>query len=225
MREGFDLTMLRRPDEVVEPATRFAVARALIDASDCKTCHNVETKSNGPSYKEIASKYQGDASAGEKLAAKIRDGGTGVWGEATMPAHPGLTPHEAQSIVQYLLAIDDKTINAFPAKGSVPTKPPDGDTGRGAFVVRAVYTDKGAGKLPPHTVESVGVRRSPQISATRADVIRGATTRFEANGAQEAVVGVANSYVAFTRLDLTGIKQITLAAQAPARENFLGWDD
>lgn len=139
-----------------------------------------------------------------------------------MPAHPGLTPHEARSIVQYLLAIDDKTINAFPAKGTVPTKPPEGDTGRGAFVVRAVYTDNGARSLPAHTVDAVALRRSPQISATRADVISGATTRFEANGAVETVVGVSNSYVAFTRVDLTGIRQITLAAQAPARENFLG---
>ncbi len=222
VREGFDIAALRRPDETVDPATRFAVARALMESSDCKTCHNVESKSNGPSYTEIGEKYRGDASAVDKLAAKVRDGGSGVWGEATMPAHPGLTPHEARSIVQYLLAIDDKTINVFPAKGTVPTKPPEGDTGRGAFVVRAVYTDNGARPLPAHTVDAVVVRRSPQISATRADVISGATTRFEANGAMETVVGIANSYVAFTRVDLTGIKQITLAAQAPARENFLG---
>ena len=91
-----------------------------------------------------------------------------------------------------LLAIDDKTINVFPAKGTVPTKPPEGDTGRGAFVVRADSTDNGARPLPAHTVDAVVVRRSPQISATRADVISGATTMFEANGAMETVVGVAN---------------------------------
>jgi cytochrome c len=222
VREGFDVAALRRPDETVNPGTRFAVARAVMEGSDCRTCHNAETKSNGPAYREIAGKYQGDAGAIEKLAAKIRDGGSGIWGDATMPAHPGLTLHEARSIVQYLLAIDDKTINAFPAKGSIATKPPDGDTGRGAFVVRAVYTDKGAGKLPAHTVDAVAVRRSPLISATRADVLSGATTRFEANGAVETVVGVPNSYIAFNRIDLTGIKQITLAAQAPAREDFSG---
>ncbi|HEX7778549.1 MAG TPA: hypothetical protein VF424_04890, partial [Vicinamibacterales bacterium] len=118
--------------------------------------------------------------------------------------------------------IDDKTINTLPARGTVPTKIPDGDSGRGAFLVRAVYTDKGAGKLPAHTVDAMALRRSPQMSATRADVIKGATTRFEANGAVEAIVGMPGSYIAFTRLDLTGIRQISLAAQAPAREGFAG---
>ena len=110
----------------------------------------------------------------------------------------------------------------FRRKGTVPTKPPEGDTGRGRVRRSSRLHRQRRAPLAAHTVESVVVRRSPQISATRADVISGATTRFEANGAQETVVGVANSYVAFTRVDLTGIKQITLAAQAPARENFLG---
>ena len=222
VREGFDLSALRQPDEKVDPSTRFAVPRAVMAMSDCKTCHNLDSKSNGPSYVDIAAKYRTDAGALEKLAAKVREGGSGVWGEANMPAHPGLTPYEARSIVQHLLAIDDKTINALPASGTVPTRIPDGDNGRGAFLVRAVYTDKGARNLPPHTVEAVAVRRSPQMSATRADVIKGATTRFEANGAVETIVGMPGSYIAFTRLDLTGIRQISLAAQAPAREGFAG---
>ncbi|GDY21181.1 hypothetical protein LBMAG56_25270 [Verrucomicrobiota bacterium] len=37
-------------------------------------------KSAGPSYLEIARKYQNDAPAREKLAAKIISGGGGVWG-------------------------------------------------------------------------------------------------------------------------------------------------
>ncbi len=222
VREGFDLAALRQGEEPVDASTRHAVPRALIAMSDCKTCHNLDSKSNGPSYVQMAEKYQSDPAAPERLAAKIREGGTGVWGEATMPAHPGLTAHEARSIVQYLLAVNDKTINTIQPKGTIPTKTPEGDTGRGAFLVRAVYTDKGARNLQPHTVEALTVRRSPSISATRADVISGAATRFEANGALETIVGVANSYIAFTRLDLTGIKQIALAAQAPAREGFLG---
>jgi cytochrome c len=222
VREGFEVAALREIEQKVDAATRHAVPRAVMAMSDCKTCHNLDSKSNGPSYLQMAEKYQGDASAVDRLATKIREGGSGVWGEATMPAHPGLTVHEARSIVQYLLAINDKTINVHPARGTVPAKAPEGDNGRGAFVVRAVYTDKGAGKLPPHTVEAIAVRRSPQMSATRADVMSGATTRFEANGALETVVGVPNAYIVFTKLDLTGIRQIALAVQAPAREGFLG---
>ena len=42
----------------------------LMGKSDCKSCHQVETKSIGPSYKDISLKYKSDAQAIEKLAKK-----------------------------------------------------------------------------------------------------------------------------------------------------------
>ena len=38
-----------------------------------------------------------------KLVEKIRAGGKGVWGETNMPAHPGLSPAEAKSIIEYVM--------------------------------------------------------------------------------------------------------------------------
>ena len=58
---------------------------ALAKAKNCMSCHQVAVKVLGPAYKDVAAKYKGDAGAVDKLAAKIKAGGKGVWGEIPMP--------------------------------------------------------------------------------------------------------------------------------------------
>ncbi|MFB1016787.1 MAG: cytochrome C', partial [Burkholderiaceae bacterium] len=53
---------------------------ALAKSKNCMACHAVDRKLVGPSYKDVAAKYAGDAAAADKLAAKIMKGGSGVWG-------------------------------------------------------------------------------------------------------------------------------------------------
>jgi cytochrome c551/c552 len=36
---------------------------------------------------------------------KIINGGSGVWGEVAMPAHPAIKPTEAKQIVDYILSL------------------------------------------------------------------------------------------------------------------------
>src|SRR5271167_3567588 len=50
----------------------------LINASDCTSCHSVDQEVVGPPFSAIAKRYAGQADAQEKLAAKIRDGGSGM---------------------------------------------------------------------------------------------------------------------------------------------------
>ncbi len=51
---------------------------ALAKSKNCMACHAVDRKLVGPSYKDVATKYAGDAAAADKLAAKIMKGGSGV---------------------------------------------------------------------------------------------------------------------------------------------------
>src|SRR5471032_3342159 len=53
----------------------------------CMGCHAVDRKLVGPSFEQIAGKYKGDAQAQARLEAKVRDGGSGVWGVLPMPSH------------------------------------------------------------------------------------------------------------------------------------------
>jgi cytochrome c len=62
-----------------------ADASALAAKYNCQTCHAADKKVVGPSYKEVAAKYAGDSGAPTKLAKKVKDGGSGVWGPVPMP--------------------------------------------------------------------------------------------------------------------------------------------
>ena len=62
-------------------------AEALAQKSGCLACHSVEKKILGPAYKDVAAKYKGDKGAEAKLIAKVKAGGSGVWGPMPMPAN------------------------------------------------------------------------------------------------------------------------------------------
>lgn len=77
--------------------------QALLNANACLGCHEVEKKLVGPSFREIAAKYAGDGGAGARLAAKIRNGGKGAWGEIPMPGNSVLTDAELASLSGWVL--------------------------------------------------------------------------------------------------------------------------
>lgn len=81
----------------------------IVANSDCLTCHRVDERLQGPTYREIANKYANyPDTIVTHLAKKIIDGGTGVWGEIAMTPHPQLTPEEAESCVKYILLLKDE---------------------------------------------------------------------------------------------------------------------
>jgi len=76
---------------------------ALAKAKNCMACHAIDKKIVGPAYKDVAAKYKGDAGAVDKLAAKVKAGGKGVWGEIPMPPN-NVTPDEAKKLVTWILS-------------------------------------------------------------------------------------------------------------------------
>jgi cytochrome c len=76
-----------------------------LKASDCTSCHMVERKIVGPSYAEVAAKYENTEENVSMLAAKVIAGGVGVWGEVPMPAHPGLSEEDAKDMIRYVLLL------------------------------------------------------------------------------------------------------------------------
>jgi cytochrome c len=75
----------------------------LAKAKGCMACHAVDRKLVGPGYQEVAAKYRGDGSAVAKLAAKVREGGSGTWGPVPMPPNPALAEADAKGLVQWIL--------------------------------------------------------------------------------------------------------------------------
>ena len=78
-------------------------ATPLLAKYNCTACHTVDKKLVGPSYKEVAAKYAGDAGAAAKLEQKVKNGGTGVWGQIPMP--PNAVPDaDLKTLVEWILA-------------------------------------------------------------------------------------------------------------------------
>mgnify|MGYP005753013683 FL=1 len=76
-----------------------------IKSSDCTSCHMVERKIVGPSYAEVAAKYENNDENVAMLAKKVIEGGVGVWGEVPMPPHPALSEDDAKDMVRYVLLL------------------------------------------------------------------------------------------------------------------------
>jgi cytochrome c len=81
-----------------------AAAKALAAKSACLACHAVDKKIVGPAYKDVAAKHQGQADALEKVAARIKSGGSGMYGPVPMPPQPALKDDELKLLAAWVLA-------------------------------------------------------------------------------------------------------------------------
>jgi cytochrome c len=77
---------------------------ALATSKNCMSCHAVERKILGPSFKEIAAKYKDNKGAPDMLAGKIIKGGSGVWGQVPMPANNQVSEADAKKLAAWILS-------------------------------------------------------------------------------------------------------------------------
>jgi cytochrome c len=84
-------------------ATTEADATKLLAKYNCSACHALDKKLVGPSFKDIAAKYAGDATASARLAKKIKLGGSGAWGTIPMPPN-SLSNEDNEALVEWILA-------------------------------------------------------------------------------------------------------------------------
>ena len=78
---------------------------ALAKAKNCMSCHAVDKKLVGPSYKDVAKKYAGDKAAADALATKVMKGTKGAWGPVPMPANPQVNEADAKKLVAWILSL------------------------------------------------------------------------------------------------------------------------
>ena len=77
---------------------------ALAKKYNCLTCHAVDKKLIGPSYKDVAAKYKGDAGAEAKLTGKVKKGGSGTWGQIPMPPNASVPDADVKALVKWILS-------------------------------------------------------------------------------------------------------------------------
>ncbi|AKD02074.1 c-type cytochrome [Pontibacter korlensis] len=91
--------------EAVGGQGNYEKGAKLIAMSDCLSCHQEDKKLVGPSYVEVAEKYEFNDKNVDYLAEKIIKGGAGVWGQIPMTSHPDLSQDDAKEMAKYVLSL------------------------------------------------------------------------------------------------------------------------
>ncbi len=90
-------------------APALAQQDALLKKNGCYACHRDVGRMVGPGYNEVAEKYRGELGAEARLELearlerKVRNGGSGVWGQLVMPPHPAIAEAELKAMITTIL--------------------------------------------------------------------------------------------------------------------------
>lgn len=87
------------------PGTPAWADDEMYKTKNCFACHRIDRNTLGPSFKSVAAKYADDKEAEARLAKKIREGGSGVWGAVPMPAQPQVSEEESLTLSRWILQL------------------------------------------------------------------------------------------------------------------------
>lgn len=203
------------PGQSMTSDFRVLIGGMKLNASDCYSCHTISKKSVGPTFKDVAEKYKNDNAAAKYLAGKIINGGSGVWGEVAMSAHPDLTPENAKQMVDFILSLSAPPKKSLPLQGTYKTNE-KGNIGA-VYMVKASYNDNGAKDVPSVYADSLVILRHPEILFSVADLRKGSMNiKTPSTGGQIELMTNAGDYIGYEKIDLEGIKQLEILGSGNA---------
>ncbi|RZK79062.1 MAG: carbohydrate-binding protein, partial [Pedobacter sp.] len=208
LSEGYDMTVVAQKQRTFDASAQFEVAKGLIKKSDCNACHAVNSKSLGPSFTDVALKYKGSVTAQNFLVKKIANGGSGVWGDAMMPAHSTMPSSDLNAIVKYILSLSNKQTaqKSLPVAGTYVTKVQPNQTNKGSFIFRAAYQDRGTKLTPSQFGESIVVLKNPTVLVNSADQNAG----LGFNGDRSIVTSEkAGAHLMLRKIDFSNLKRVS----------------
>ena len=220
--EGFDPIEIAQNHVSSDDWVVYSKGKSLISENDCLSCHREATKSIGPSYLEVAKKYKGDPKGQLVSAQRIIKGSVGLWGDHAMSAHPDLSEKDAALMLDYIMSLADAPADytAIPLSGTYSTDVPKKENGKGGYLLRVAYTDKGTPTLDALTSEKIIALRNPVINPENADVAEG--TQLLTTPGRSFNIMADNAFLGFNQLDLTGINAIEIGAEVDAQVNAAG---
>ena len=204
---GFDRAGQSMGHQVV---SAVITGKSIMQSSDCKTCHKIDEPSIGPSFKQVADKYAGQRVASSYLIDKVLKGGSGVWGENAMPAHPNMKENDAKQIITYVLSLGrkDDGQKSLPPTGKIM---PDASKGSDVLSLRATYTDNGGAGLRPLPASGSVFLRSSRIDASDITDLNGFNVKDSA-GTKYLMYPQNDGWIKISQVDLTSIKGIELSS-------------
>ncbi|NJB86258.1 cytochrome c [Lewinella marina] len=196
---------------------RYVAGQALLAEGDCSTCHRERSANVGPSYLEVAERYDDAPATIDRLAEKVIRGGNGNWGERMMSAHPTLSREDARAMVGYILSLNNP--GRMPLAGTV--RPGQGE---GSYVLSASYRDAGGrGDAPALTGQGLVVLRDPSLEAESAadELYRAAVPGSGQRNAFRVVSFRPGGWMKLADIDLTDLGGLRLRLHAES-EGELG---
>jgi len=81
-------------------------ATEIMTKGGCSACHTVDKKLVGPSFKEVAKKHKGEKAAAASIVKKVRQGGSGTYGQIPMPPNPAsrISDADLKALVDWVLS-------------------------------------------------------------------------------------------------------------------------
>lgn len=76
----------------------------LAKQNGCTSCHAIDRKLMGPAWLDVSKKYKGTKGADAKLVAKVKAGGSGVWGPVAMPPQAAKEA-DVKQLVKFILGL------------------------------------------------------------------------------------------------------------------------
>ncbi|TLS17901.1 MAG: c-type cytochrome [Betaproteobacteria bacterium] len=84
---------------------RDAAMLELAERHRCLNCHEVDVKVRGPAWREVGRRYRDDPEAEVRLLVKVREGGSGVWGDDFMSPNKRVSDADLQALVRWILSL------------------------------------------------------------------------------------------------------------------------
>ena len=220
--EGFDPIEIAQNHVSSDDWVVYSKGKSLIGENDCLSCHRENTKSIGPSYFEVAKKLKGDPKGQLVSAQRIIKGSVGLWGDHAMSAHPDLSEKDAKLMLDYIMSLADAPTapKVIPLSGTYTTDVPKKENGKGGYLLRVAYTDKGTPTLDALTTEKIIALRNPVLNPEDYDVAEG--TQFLTTPGRSFNIIADNAYLGFNQLDLTDINEIVIGAEVSPQFNAVG---
>lgn len=220
--EGFDPIEIAQNHRSTDEWVVFSKGKTLIEGSDCLSCHRMNERSIGPSYQEIAAKYKDDPQIQGVLAQRIIKGSVGLWGDHAMSAHPDLSERDAGLMVEYIMSLEgpEFSVQKLALSGSYTPQAPETANGKGGYLLRAAYTDKGAAGLETITSEKIIALRNPIINPEQGDVL--SNIQIFTTPRRSIIVAADSAYIGLHDLDLSGLSEVVIKADVSDRISAAG---
>ncbi|HEY4154696.1 MAG TPA: c-type cytochrome, partial [Puia sp.] len=198
----------------------ISTGRILTQTLDCKSCHRENEKSVGPSFMQVSEKYREDKNAFSYLTEKVTKGGSGVWGEVAMSAHPNILQTDLKQILQYILTLSKKegAQKSLPASGII--RPPKETKPKEGLLLSAVYSSRGSGaNIKALSGRAVVLLRSSWLLFTGRENKTGFTGLHQ-NDRDELRPGQEGGWFALDSIDLSGVQAVDIHAGSEKSGSF-----